>query len=396
MVIETVSLISAVQALVLAAMLWIGTQGGAGQARMALRLRACALAIEASGWGLLAFQMYLGPGQLLLGGNALNLLAQGLGVIALRMLLGASLRWRLVLAIGVLGWLGVAWFSVVEPDYRNRVLWGSIAIMGNIWLRVDVLQAECRRRRSAAGCVLLGICVLAGALVIWRNVALWTVSDVPAGIAQAGTLNYLYVLFSGMQPLFASVGFLLLYGDILQRELRQVARIDPLTGVNNRRALNEMAIWLLARAARTRRPLGVLMLDADHFKRVNDRFGHSGGDTVLLALVTSIRAMLRRDDVIGRIGGEEFVVLAPDTDMADALVLAERIRARVESTPLDVNGTVLQLTVSIGVALVPPDQDDVEGTLHSADVALYAAKRAGRNRVVASDGQVKPPSDQPA
>ncbi|MCW8807062.1 MAG: hypothetical protein OQK79_02980, partial [Rhodanobacter sp.] len=106
--VETLSLISGMQAAVMAVMLWAGTYGDAGTARTSLRIRATALALEAAGWGTLAAHAYLSSTQLLLGGNALNLIAQGLGVVALRMLLNQPLRWRLVLAVGGIGWLGVA------------------------------------------------------------------------------------------------------------------------------------------------------------------------------------------------------------------------------------------------------------------------------------------------
>jgi diguanylate cyclase (GGDEF)-like protein len=188
--------------------------------------------------------------------------------------------------------------------------------------------------------------------------------------------------------LFLSIGFLLLYSETLQRELHLLARVDSLTGVKNRLALTETATQLLAQAGRVRRPLGVLMIDADHFKSINDRFGHGGGDKVLLALVGSIRATLRTSNVIGRIGGEEFVVLAPDTGLEQALVLAERIRETVETTPLLVDGHLLQLTVSIGVVAAAPGEHDVKGLLQRADAALYAAKRAGRNRVMAADPEI--------
>lgn len=383
--VETLSLISTVQAMVLAAMLWVGTQGGVGQVRKALRLRAAALAVESGGWALLAWQAYLSAAAMLLGGNALNLLAQAMGIIALRLLLNEPLRLRLVSAIGVIGWLGLAWFGMIHPDYRYRVLWGTMIVFANIYLNVEVLLKDCLRRASRASAVLLAICALGAALLVWRNASLWISSDVPTSAAQQSPLNSFYLLFSGMQPLFASIGFLLLYGEILQRELRSLARVDPLTGVNNRRALDERAAELLARAARRGRPLGILMLDADHFKSVNDRFGHSGGDTVLVGLVANIRAALRADDVIGRIGGEEFVVLAPDTSLDDALSLAERIRARIEREPLQIQGGTLHLTASIGTAVARPGERDMARILRRADAALYAAKRGGRNRVMVAD-----------
>jgi diguanylate cyclase (GGDEF)-like protein len=385
MQIETLSLISAVQSMALAILLWAGTHGGPGAARTSLKLRAAALAVESAGWTMLAAQAWLHPAQLLLGGNALNLLSQGMAVVALRMLLGEPLRWRTALAIGVVGWLGVAWFGVVQTDYRLRVLWGSAAIMADIGLRLQALLHGGLRRATRARVALLVMCAASALLLVWRNGQLWFDLNPPADIIQLNTVNYLYVLLSGMQPLFLSIGFLLLYNETLQREMHQLARVDALTGVKNRLALTETATQLLSQAHRVGRPLGVLMIDADHFKSVNDRFGHGGGDKVLLALVGSIRATLRAGNVIGRIGGEEFVVLAPDTTLEQALVLAERIRGTVESTPLLVDGHLLQLTVSIGAAATGPGEHDVAALLQRADAALYAAKHAGRNRVMAAD-----------
>ena len=386
--IETLSLISAIQSMVLAILLWVGTQGGPGAARTSLKLRAGALAVESAGWAMLASQAWLHPAQLLLGGNALNLLANGMAVVALRMLLGEPLRWRVVLAIGIVGWLGVGWFGVVDPDYRVRVLWGSAAIMADIALRMQALLRGGPRHSTRARLALVVMCSASALLLVWRNGQLWFDLHPPADIIQPDTVNYLYVLLSGMQPLFLSIGFLLLYNETLQRELHQLARVDALTGVKNRLALTETAAQMLSQASRVKRPLGVLMLDADHFKSVNDRFGHGGGDKVLLALVDNIRATLRSGNVIGRIGGEEFVVLAPDTSLEEALVLAERIRATVESTPLLVDGHLLQLTVSIGAAATEPGEHDVAGLLQRADAALYAAKHAGRNRVMAADPEL--------
>ncbi len=379
--VQFLSTISAMQALVLAGMMWAGTPGDPGPARTSLRLRAAALALEGAGWGALAMQAHLTQAQLLLGGNALNLLAQGMGVLALRMLLGVPLRRRLILAVGVIGWLGVAWFGIAQPDYRLRVLWGSAAIIANIVLSVQALRWEPQQRRSRARSVLLLVFALAAALLVWRNGQLFFSDAAPQAISQPSFINSFYVLFSGMQPLFASIGFLLLYNEVLQRELHDLARVDSLTGVGNRLALNEAAGRLIAQASRWRRPLSVLMIDADHFKSVNDRFGHGGGDKVLRDLVDSIRAALRTDDVIGRVGGEEFAVLMPDTGAAGAEALAERIRSTVECTPLVVDGHILRLTVSIGAAVARPDERDAQRVLQRADAALYAAKRAGRNRV---------------
>jgi len=382
--VQTLSLIGAMQASTLALMLWLGVQGGSGRAASSLRLRAVALAVEGIGYGVLAAEQWVPPAVLLLGGNALNLLAQAMSVVALRMLLDRPLRLRAVAAIALAGWLGVAWFGAVQPDYRVRVLWGSLAITCNMLLNIRALHGGCRRGGPRARCMLLCICAMAIALLAWRNGMLWLGSDPPDRIGTPSATNVFYVLLAGMQPLFASLGFLLLYNEILQRELHTLARVDPLTGVANRLALGEAAERLLG-AGLWRGSLGVLMLDADHFKSVNDRYGHEGGDRVLLELVTCIRRILRADDVVGRIGGEEFVVLSPGTGLRAAFALGERIRAMVERTPLQIDGETMRLTVSVGVAVAAPGERDVAAVLKRADAALYAAKRAGRNRVMSAD-----------
>ena len=382
--IETISLITALQTVVMAVMLWAGTYGDAGHARYSLRLRAGALAIEAAGWGVLAAHDHFSPAMLLLGGNALNLLAQGLSVIALRMLLGEASRLRLIIAVGVVGWLGVAWFGLIQPNYPVRVLWGSLAIAVNILISVEALLGVSARRQSRARYVLLAVFAMAASLLIWRNVQLWLAGGQLQTIAAPSATNFYYVMLSGLQPLFAGIGFLLLYNEILQQELRLLARMDPLTGVNNRLAINEATTLMLTQAIRYRSSLGVLMLDADHFKSVNDRFGHQGGDKVLRALVASIRATLRESDIIGRVGGEEFVVLSPGADLAAALILAERVRATVEKTPLLIDGHEVKLTVSVGAATARATDREGSVLLKRADAALYAAKRSGRNRVEAA------------
>lgn len=384
---ETISIITAFQAAFMAVMLWAGTYGKAGSVRKSLRIRSAALGVEALSWATLAAHAYLSPAMLLLSGNAFSLIGQGMSVFALRMLLGESLRARAVLAVAVLGLLGVAWFGLIEPDYRWRVLCGSLAIGLNIVLSVEALLGVAVRRRSRARNVLLSIFTMAVAMLIWRNVELWS-GDLPLrDITAVSNTNLFYLMFWSLQPMFAGIGFLLLYNEILRQELHLLARMDPLTGVSNRLAINEATTMMLAQAARNRQPLTVLMLDVDHFKRVNDRFGHNGGDKVLRELAASIRGTLRESDMIGRVGGEEFVVLSPGAELRGALVLAERIRKTVEATPLVIDGQALTLTVSVGVAAAVTNDRDGIALLKRADAALYAAKRCGRNQVKAFTGR---------
>jgi len=154
-----------------------------------------------------------------------------------------------------------------------------------------------------------------------------------------------------------------------------------LTGAPNRRALIEQAELVLAQ--RSRRPLSLLMIDIDHFKRINDTHGHPLGDEVLRQAVALMVQRLRAGDVPGRYGGEEFCVIAPDTDPAGAQILAESLRGILADTPLRTEAGEISVTVSIGVACVASEgRRELKGLLAEADAALYQAKQTGRNRVV--------------
>lgn len=165
------------------------------------------------------------------------------------------------------------------------------------------------------------------------------------------------------------------------RRLRDMAIRDELTGAFNRRHFMERGQQEFARWKRHNEPASLIMLDADHFKKVNDTHGHEAGDQVLRQLADTARAQLRTEDVFARLGGEEFVVLAPDTSIQGAMELAERIRAEVEARHVPVKGGRLAFTISLGVAQTLEQDTDLEATLRRADLALYEAKENGRNQV---------------
>ncbi|GAB7040016.1 diguanylate cyclase [Catenuloplanes sp. NPDC020197] len=165
--------------------------------------------------------------------------------------------------------------------------------------------------------------------------------------------------------------------------LEQLAVTDPLTGLTNRRRLDALLAAEWRRAARPRNPLSIAMIDIDHFKGYNDHYGHQGGDRCLVTVATTVAAHVRSTDHVARYGGEEFCIILPETPLADALVVAERVRSAVEALrephALSPHGIV---TVSIGVAAAfPRPNRDVDTLVKTADECLYAAKRAGRNRV---------------
>jgi diguanylate cyclase (GGDEF)-like protein len=171
-------------------------------------------------------------------------------------------------------------------------------------------------------------------------------------------------------------------------ELEELSITDGLTGLRNRRHIMATLEHEVSRAQRTRRPLAVMMLDVDHFKRLNDRFGHQTGDEVLIKVAGVVRSAVRNLDGAGRYGGEEFIVVLPETDRSGARDVAERIRRMVEST-IFAQGEVT-VTLSIGVATFPADGDDAARVIAAADAALYRAKEGGRNRVEVATGPVRP------
>ena len=181
-------------------------------------------------------------------------------------------------------------------------------------------------------------------------------------------------------------GFVVVARDMTERkrmedELKQHATVDPLTGAFNRRHGHACIAVEFARRARSGRPFAVLMIDIDKFKAINDAYGHDVGDAVLCAMVLVCKTDLRAVDILARWGGEEFLILLPDADAEAAAVIAERFRETVAAmrVPVGVN-TSINFTISIGVAV--PQNDDLHDLLRRADVALYAAKAGGRNRVV--------------
>ena len=173
--------------------------------------------------------------------------------------------------------------------------------------------------------------------------------------------------------------------------MRDLATHDSLTGLLNRREIDRLLDQECARATRYGHTLALLLLDLDHFKAVNDTYGHPAGDAALQEVAAAVRRVVRASDWAARFGGEEFALLAPETEERAALQLAERLRATIAAQPLPATGTAL--TVSLGVALFPADATTPDGLVAAADRALYAAKQDGRNRTIAAGG---PPSAEAA
>nr|WP_251372225.1 GGDEF domain-containing protein [Rheinheimera oceanensis] len=165
------------------------------------------------------------------------------------------------------------------------------------------------------------------------------------------------------------------------KELLQLASTDLLTGLLNRRAVIQQALSELRRAKRYQKDLAVLMLDIDHFKHINDQYGHAAGDKVLRDFAVLCQQSIRDTDLLGRYGGEEFILVLPEIDLQTAILSAERLRMTVSQHNFTLtDSTAVQLSCSIGIAMYLPERDDLDKLLLRADQALYQAKHQGRNR----------------
>jgi diguanylate cyclase (GGDEF)-like protein len=185
----------------------------------------------------------------------------------------------------------------------------------------------------------------------------------------------------------ANGGRMITYCDVTDlirnaKLLEELATIDSLTGIYNRRHFMVSAEAEWGRFHRYHRPLSMLMVDIDHFKSVNDRYGHAVGDEAIKFVALACKQDLRGSDMVGRLGGEEFALLLPETDRARASIVAERIRERVAAQFLSAYKIQFKTTISVGVAEATASMSGVDALLRSADLALYQAKAAGRNRVV--------------
>jgi diguanylate cyclase (GGDEF)-like protein len=169
--------------------------------------------------------------------------------------------------------------------------------------------------------------------------------------------------------------------QLLNVELGKLVVTDTLTQINNRRYFMQRGTEEILRENRSNQPLVLLMMDLDEFKKVNDSHGHAVGDLVLQHVARVLSSNVREIDILGRLGGEEFAVLSPNTSLKDAVILAERMRQSIENTPIVISGQSLMVTVSIGAAEFREEMTSISALLRNADAAMYQAKHSGRNCV---------------
>ena len=317
-----------------------------------------------------------------------------------RVLAGFVLAWVALLALG-------PWFRRRAPRGEKALVWVTIQLysMGNAVAAVCAGPVTTPHVIVLVGGVavgfflfepravvsgMLGALFVIGASVVGMIAGWMPYAPMLAGAPYVdGHVSEWWVGVMGVVTAAAGLALVTLFAYLTarlrdrERRLRDAARTDPLTGVANRRHFTELFALEFERAQRYAGALSCVMLDLDHFKSINDLYGHGIGDRVLVAAAEAFRGCLRAADVIARWGGEEFVLLLPQTDLAGAEAVAERCRRALEEVAIAVGDVQVGVTVSVGVAGFPATGlDTPDALMKSADDALYQAKHRGRNRVV--------------
>ncbi len=291
--------------------------------------------------------------------------------------------WHHLVAVGC-AWMTIVPFTLIWPSIHARVIIISLGLAGSLMFlawRIRHMPKLWIHRSARA----LQVVAMVGAMILVLRALLESAGIEPKlDYYTNTTIDVASYSYFGVGPLLLTLTFLMLLNDRAFAELERQAGLDPLTGIFNRGNFERQARRLLVSATQQQQNLALLLIDADDFKSINDRYGHQVGDDALRTIVAALQSQLRGDDVLARHGGEEFIVLLKTPDADSACAAAERLRAAVASAEFSHAGTRIPLRVSIGIAFTHTLSQQVTSSLQhlirSADAAMYGAKREGRNR----------------
>ncbi len=311
--------------------------------------------------------------------NILLLMALGLFYISLSEFTGFTHSRAFVLVVNVIVLLCLVYFTYGRDDMGDRVIslaLGSVAMV--LILIYQLWRARKTPLRFSASLMLVSFLVY-GMIMIVRTISM--LLNPPQDTSSLTPIQSATYLLAFALSFFWSMGFILMVSQRLRNDLMEVATIDVLTRIPNRRATQAFLEKELSRAQRNRGEFTVFLIDIDHFKQVNDRWGHAVGDSVLVKTASIFQSMIRKQDLVGRWGGEEFLMIVPGPCHADTL--AERVRREIADLKYSRGAASFDITVSIGVARASPS-DQIDQILKKTDQALYQAKLT-RNSVSMAD-----------
>lgn len=369
-------LMMALADLVLAVALWVS----ASRSKDGLAQWACALLVRALAFGLLGGATAPQTGALAVGFGllALSITLHGAALVAFaRRELPTWVHTAVIAAVALP-------IQLLANDPAGAALFGGV-VLGLLLLGAAVIAWQLEGPAgSRSRAMLVASFTVAGAILVVRGIGAAFVADPlesllrPAGIAAGLAMT---AFAAGIA---STLAFLLLHKERAEGEALRLATMDPLTGTYNRSTFHEIAEREMARARRGGQPLSLVMLDIDHFRVINDKHGNRVGDEVLQKFADVMRSALRKEDMVVRYGGEEFVVLLPEVPGPGAVVVAGRIRRAVAGTEIEVGDESFPLTVSLGVAArLDEGPESIDELLDRAASAMQLAKDRGRNRVVA-------------
>lgn len=345
-----------------------------------MRLWVRGLLIQPFSYGLFSVRGMIPDWLSVVVGNVLLILAFALLIQSLRVYNGRPARGGMLLGLVLLTIIGEYAFTYLWPSISGRIIFISLII--SVLAMVGVITLYYRREHITRPEHIVATMLMATIAVMLVRV--FSAPFVSIGeVTSSSLMQSIVFTFASLMPVIATSGFMLMCAERLNEDLTRLATLDPLTGVFNRRTMTEMANKAIAASKRHGRALSLLILDIDHFKRINDQFGHEAGDLALCRFVELVQEVMRESDVIARIGGEEFVLILPDSDERTSIEVAERIRQRLDGANFSISGWMVPLRVSIGVGTLGPEISNLETLLRETDHAMYEAKRGGRNCVVA-------------
>ena len=343
---------------------------------------ATGVAAMGSGAGLISLRDYWHPAFSVVLANALSLFGAIALIVGLRRFAGKPGRWRPMLDAAAAATVLLIWLT-----FGTHSVGGAVFIVAGGYIILFSYGAWLAWNAQPKG---FAAHFLTGAFLFGALVAASRLATLSMGVEQdidlfeQSTIQRVYLGTFSLGVLGLAIGFILLANARLREALEYMATRDPMTGAFNRRAFYTRAELEWARAERSRAPLAVITSDIDFFKKVNDTYGHHIGDLVIKDFSNRATGLLRKPDILARFGGEEFVILLPDTGLAEARHVAERVRAEIETHR---DQKLPKYTVSLGVSVAfgktpsPKSTESVESLLSVADEALYRAKQGGRNRV---------------
>ncbi len=380
--IRTALVLGASLTLVVSVLLFATAHTFLPQYRSSLRWWAFGCLCEPLGLVLLAGRGMIDDTPSILGGNTLTTL----GVVALSISLARFRHWHLPLftpiALTLTGVAITILFGHIYVDFNARVIAMSLLFAVIAGFAIRALTRRSDVPLTLGGKLMTAVFLSSFILLLARAYSHVVLPLASGTILQASPIQTLSITWGALTPLLGTVLLLVMCAERARSELERSARIDYLTGVPNRRSLEESLKQAFSHMRRHRQSLALMIVDIDHFKRINDSLGHAAGDEALIHTVTRIREHIRNEDILSRIGGEEFVVVVPGADIDEGMRTAERIRHAFSDKPILLSAGVHAITVSIGVATLQANDTRFDSLLLRADEALYEAKRNGRNQVV--------------